>query len=269
MNSRLLLALVLGLASSQAIGAKARTANDWLQVEMAGPSSALVGRVYREQLLAWYRDSGTMDEAELKTLPEAEYFAFRPDLTRFAIDRGEMAGQWTFPAPQTGQWPDSAVQIVDRSDTINYRILARVYCDPAQAACRRLRDETAAMAPPEPPTHPDTVSYGAWRKLVEKEACTPGPKDMPAPPYPLSMARAGEGGRVQLQLLVNACGEVRAVRLSESSGYPLLDQSAITTAWRWRTQSERQPSGATVKVPVDFVPPPEAVQAHRIERPGR
>lgn len=269
MKSRLLLALALALASSQAIGAKARPANDWLQIEMAGPSAALVGQLYRQQLLDWYRASGTMDEAELKTLPDAEYFAFRPDLTRFAIDNGDRAGQWTFSAPQAGHWPESAVQIVDRSDTINYRILARVYCDPAQAECRKLRDDTAAMAPPEPPTHPDTVSYAAWRALVENETCTPAPRQMPAPRYPDSMARAGEGGRVELQLLVNPCGEVRAVRLSESSGYPLLDQSAITTAWRWRTRSGREAAGAMVRVPVDFVPPPEAVQAHRVERPGR
>lgn len=267
MKSRLALALVLGLALSQAIGAKPRPQN-WLHVEMAGASPAFVSQLYREQLLHWYRDSGTMEETELKVLPDAEYFAFRPDLTRFAIDNGETAGQWTFLPPQNGHWPESAVQVIDRSDAINYRIVARVYCDPAQAACRRLRDDTAAMTPPEPPTDTATASYGAWRKLIEQEACTPASKDMPAPPYPDSMARNGEGGRVELRLLVNPCGEVRAVRLAESSGWPLLDQSAITTAWRWRIRSEREAAGQMVKVPVDFVPPVEAMH-HRSERPGR
>lgn len=290
MSPRLLVMLMIGLSSLQVaaasksaaadkrtaqkhaadkrVGAKAPT--DWLKVELVGDADDDVARLYREQLLAWYRTSGAMDERELAALPDADYFAFRPDLTSFSIDSGESAGQWTFSPPDAGRWPDAAVQVIDRSDAQNYRILARVHCDPAAASCRKLRAETAAMAPPEPATRDDSASYDAWRGLIEKEACTPAPKQMPAPRYPASLARHGDGGRVELRLLVNPCGEVRAVRLSESSGYPQLDQSAITTAWGWRIQSERQESGSIVRVPVDFVPPQfETAPAGRAERASR
>ncbi|MDR0183814.1 energy transducer TonB [Lysobacter arvi] len=289
MSPRLLVLLMIGLSSLQAIAAPAtasdkRTAprpatekranakapTDWLQVETVAIANDDVARVYREQLLAWYRTSGAMDERELAALPDADYFAFRPDLTSFSIDSGESAGQWTFAPPDQGRWPGAAVQVIDRSDESNYRILARVHCDAATPGCRRLRAETAAMAPPEPSTRDDSASYDAWRRLIEKEACTAAPKAMPAPRYPESLARKGSGGRVELRLLVNPCGEVRAVRLSESSGYPQLDQSAIDTAWDWRIQSERQASGAIVRVPVDFVPPQsEAAPVGRVERASR
>ena len=79
----------------------------------------------------------------------------------------------------------------------------------------------------------------------------------------------GEGGHVELQLLVNPCGEVRAVRLSESSGYPQLDQSAINAAWSWRLYARREDEGALLKIPVDFVPPGEAPPPKKNDRAGR
>ena len=269
MTPRIWIALLIGLASSHATAAP-KTAGNWLQVETAGAAEDTVARVYREQLLSWYRTSGSMDGGELDSLPQTDYFAFRPDLTSFSIDQGEFAGLWTFAPPQQGRWPDSAVQVIDHSDASQYRIVARVYCNPATAACRKLQAETAAMTPPEPFTDTESPSYAAWRRLVENEACTPAPKDMPPPIYPESLARHGEGGRVELRLLVNPCGEVRAVRLSESSGYPVLDQSAINTAWRWRIQSDRQATGALVRVPVDFVPPQtDGASTGRVDRAAR
>ena len=248
----------------------AKAPTDWLQLESVGIADDDVARLYREQLLSWYRTSGAMDEHELAALPDADYFAFRPDLTSFSIDRGESAGQWTFAPPEQGHWPSAAVQVIDHSDASAYRIVARVHCDPATATCRKLRADTAAMPPPEPATREDSASYAAWTRLIQNEACTPAPKEMPAPRYPDSLARHGEGGRVELRLLVNPCGEVRAVRLSESSGYPQLDQSAIDVAWDWRIQSEREASGATVRVPVDFVPPQfEPTPGGRAERASR
>lgn len=274
MTTRLLIALVIGLASTQATAAPkdggAKPSTGWLQVESAGADADVVARLYREQLLGWYRNSGTMDEAELALLADADYFAFRPDLTSFSIDQGESAGQWTFDPPQQGRWPTNAVQVIDRSDASTYRIVARVHCDPAAASCRKLRTTTAAMSPPEPATADESASYAAWGQLIEHEACTPAPKSMAAPRYPASLARGGEGGSVELRLLVNPCGEVRAVRLSGSSGQPLLDQSAIDVAWGWRIQSERQPKGAMVRVPVDFVPPQlDAASTGRIDRSSR
>ena len=123
MSPRLLVMLMIGLSSLQVaaasksaaadkrtaqkhaadkrVGAKAPT--DWLKVELVGDADDDVARLYREQLLAWYRTSGAMDERELAALPGADYFAFRPDLTSFSIDSGESAGQWTFSPPDAGR----------------------------------------------------------------------------------------------------------------------------------------------------------------------
>lgn len=270
MKSRLFAAVLLGLVSGQCVAAKAQPASPWLQVEVAGAKADTVAQVYRDQLMLWYRASDAMDEAELAGLPQADYFAFRPDLTRFNIEEGEQSGAWAFVPPQQGRWPVAAVQVIDRSDPGRYRILARVYCDASTPECRKLREETAAMAPPEPSVASDSEAYSAWEKLVMGERCTPGPKRMSAPRYAPSLARNGLGGSVALRLLVNPCGEVRSVRLAESSGQSALDQASIDTAWSWRIYPERQKEGAIVRVPVDFVPPQvDAAPSNRIDRADR
>ncbi|HZX77046.1 energy transducer TonB [Lysobacter sp.] len=270
MKSRLFAAVLLGLVSGHAIAAKTQPATPWLQVEMAGAKADTVAQVYRDQLMLWYRASEAMDEAELAALPQADYFAFRPDLTRFNIEEGEQSGAWTFLPPQQGRWPVAAVQVIDRSDAGRYRILARVYCDAPTPECRKLREDTAAMAPPEPSLASDSAAYSAWQQLAMHESCTPGPKHMPAPHYAAPLVRNGLGGTVALRLLVNPCGEVRSVRLAESSGHPALDQASIDTAWSWRIYPERQEEGAIVRVPVDFVPPQlDAAPSNRIDRADR
>lgn len=270
MKSPLFAAVLLGLVSGQALAAKAPAASQWLQVEMADAKADTVAQVYRDQLMLWYRASDAMDEAELAALPQADYFAFRPDLTRFNVEEGGQAGAWTFQPPQQGRWPVAAVQVIDRSDADRYRILARVYCDAATPECRKLREDTAAMAPPEPSVATDSAAYAAWEKLVMRETCTPGPKRMSAPRYAAPLARNGMGGTVALHLLVNPCGEVRSVRLAESSGQPALDQASIDAAWNWRIYPERQAEGEIVRVPVDFVPPQfDAAPSSRIDRADR
>lgn len=272
MNARPLFAALLACAAPLALAAPpsaAPSAGNWLQVENAKAPADTVPKLYQAQLLDWYGASGALSQDELDALPQADYFAFRPDLTRFTLD-GPMAGQWTFSNPGHNRWPDNAVQVIDRSDDDHYRILARVYCAAGTAACQKLRAETAAMLPPEPATATSTASYAQWRGLVERETCTAGPKRVtPAPVYPTAMARRGEGGHVELQLLVNPCGEVRAVRLSESSGYPQLDQSAINAAWSWRLYSAREAEGALLKVPVDFVPPGETPPPKKNDKTSR
>lgn len=56
----------------------------------------------------------------------------------------------------------------------------------------------------------------------------------PAPPYPPVSRRMGEQGQVWLDVFVQRDGSVGDVRLHRSSGYPLLDQAALTTVRQWR-----------------------------------
>ena len=78
----------------------------------------------------------------------------------------------------------------------------------------------------------------------------------PKPPYPLAARHAGEQGTVVLHVLVHIDGTVGAVEVVESSGYPVLDDSAVQTVRdRWRFVPARMNGVATeswVKVPIRF-----------------
>ncbi|MDB6111963.1 MAG: periplasmic protein TonB, partial [Pedosphaera sp.] len=51
--------------------------------------------------------------------------------------------------------------------------------------------------------------------------------DRPAPPYPKIAKEQAQQGTVRLQLKVNESGTITDIRVSESSGYPLLDRSTL------------------------------------------
>ncbi|MBX9347811.1 energy transducer TonB [Chromobacterium vaccinii] len=56
----------------------------------------------------------------------------------------------------------------------------------------------------------------------------------PSPPYPTRSIEEGEAGTVRLKMHISAEGTVQAVALDSSSGYPRLDQAAMTAARTWR-----------------------------------
>ena len=54
------------------------------------------------------------------------------------------------------------------------------------------------------------------------------------PPYPPQAYARGQQGRLLLEVHVTAAGTVESLRVIESSGVPLLDESASETVARWR-----------------------------------
>lgn len=77
----------------------------------------------------------------------------------------------------------------------------------------------------------------------------------PAPEYPPQAKRRGEQGRVLLRVTVSASGEATVVLVSQSSGYALLDQSALQAVRAWRFAPARFNNHAVVAevtVPVKF-----------------
>jgi protein TonB len=77
----------------------------------------------------------------------------------------------------------------------------------------------------------------------------------PAPPYPVAARRRGEGGRVQLRVLVTAAGRASRVEVSSSSGSALLDEAAKDAVERWRFLPARRGDeviDAWVIVPIVF-----------------
>lgn len=85
---------------------------------------------------------------------------------------------------------------------------------------------------------------------------TPSHLNNPAPPYPLTARRLGQEGLVVLVVLVDTHGHPTSVELGQSSGFPLLDGSALKTVRRWRFQPGRIAGIAeesVIEVPIRFV----------------
>jgi TonB family protein len=77
----------------------------------------------------------------------------------------------------------------------------------------------------------------------------------PKPPYPEVARRRGYEGTVRLKVEVLASGEVERIWVKQSSGYEVLDRSALKTVQNWRfipAQFGGIPVKSTVIIPVTF-----------------
>ena len=77
----------------------------------------------------------------------------------------------------------------------------------------------------------------------------------PPPHYPHLARERGWQGEVMLQVRVGAAGEVQAVRVQHSCGYPILDRAALEAVRAWRFLPARRGPLAVeseVRVPVRF-----------------
>lgn len=78
----------------------------------------------------------------------------------------------------------------------------------------------------------------------------------PAPPYPFTAIRQGQQGLVMLEVFVDRGGRPTSVEIHQSSGFPLLDQSALWTVRRWKFDPAHVgfiPVGARIRVPIRFI----------------
>jgi len=83
----------------------------------------------------------------------------------------------------------------------------------------------------------------------------PGYLKNPAPPYPPKALEARQEGIVILSLVVDRGGNARNVAIKESSGFLLLDQSALNTVRHWSFLPARigsVPQESQVEIPVRF-----------------
>jgi periplasmic protein TonB len=106
--------------------------------------------------------------------------------------------------------------------------------------------EGSGHAPGKDPTYHFSASI--------REAI-PAYRANPSPEYPAIARRRGYEGTVLVEVLVNREGRVEDLRLSQSSGYPVLDQAAMTSMRGWlfepATINEKKVE-MWVKVPVRF-----------------
>jgi protein TonB len=92
---------------------------------------------------------------------------------------------------------------------------------------------------------------------VANEYVFAGPRTF-EPEHPPEMLRRKVGGSLMLELHIAADGKVTRVVLIQSSGYPLYDQEAINTAFKWHGTPARSagvPVESIVFVPVVFKTP--------------
>ncbi len=77
----------------------------------------------------------------------------------------------------------------------------------------------------------------------------------PAPEYPVHAKRRNMEGTVMLDVAVSEGGAARSVRISESSGFAMLDESAKNAVSRWKFVPAKR-GGETVEarvmVPIEF-----------------
>lgn len=79
---------------------------------------------------------------------------------------------------------------------------------------------------------------------------------IPKPPYPSRSRDHGEAGTVIIAILVSADGSVADAHVATSSGYPLLDGSALSTVkakWRFKPATNNgKPVASWVRAPINF-----------------
>ncbi len=75
------------------------------------------------------------------------------------------------------------------------------------------------------------------------------------PPYPQFARAQGWEGTVVLRIKVNQAGAVDSVRTRKSSGFPILDESAVQSVKTWRFEPAKDgefPIPVTVDLPIRF-----------------
>lgn len=125
--------------------------------------------------------------------------------------------------------------------------------EPSPDAATTSEMESAASAVPVRQT--ETVSSAAAAFVAEETDAKPRYRSNPLPKYPYLARQRHWEGLVWLLVTVSTEGRVADLRVAESSGYGVLDRSALKTVRRWRFSPARRagiPVESQVKVPVKF-----------------
>lgn len=119
----------------------------------------------------------------------------------------------------------------------------------APIAATSPRPRAASPAGPTAPAAAPTGTGGASSSARPRYASNPPPQ------YPPEAKRLKQQGEVILRVKVGSDGRVQDVSIRRSSGFPSLDQAALTAVRRWRFEPARASGVAIaseVEVPVRF-----------------
>lgn len=118
-----------------------------------------------------------------------------------------------------------------------------------------------SRALPLPEIHINRIHPHTSRVLIDQTGKIRGivtpvkPLKTERPPYPRRARESGWQGRVILQLSITPHGRVMTAAIHESSGYTLLDNSAIQAAKNWTFEPAKNggfPVPSTVNIPIQF-----------------
>jgi len=100
---------------------------------------------------------------------------------------------------------------------------------------------------------------GIWGKIFSSRGggngARPSYAENPKPPYPQEAREKRYEGEVVLRVEVLTSGQVGEIEIKESSGYELLDRSALTTVKQWRfipAKKDEVPIPLWVNIPIKF-----------------
>jgi len=113
----------------------------------------------------------------------------------------------------------------------------------------------ASELPPSPIREDDATGRKQPDRRGDSALAIPHQEGNPKPPYPEIARRRGYEGTVRLEVEVSAGGGVEKVRVRKSSGYEVLDRSALETVRDWRFIPARFggiPVKSTVIIPITF-----------------
>ncbi len=142
----------------------------------------------------------------------------------------------------------------------------RVIAAPPQPADPTPAPFTVEAPPPEPAPAPMEPV------VVEAPPAPPAPVPAPAPvvipasavqflespqppEYPRASKRLSEAGTVMLRVFIDQRGQTAQVQVTRSSGYPRLDESALSAVRKWRFKPytvNGQPTAGWAAIPVMF-----------------
>lgn len=117
------------------------------------------------------------------------------------------------------------------------------------------RRSAGQPAGPRPPAAAAPSEASRTAPAPALQAATPDYDRNPPPEYPRRARQLGFEGAVLLHVWVNPSGEVDHAEIAASSGYAVLDDSALRAVKGWRFKPARQggqPVAALVQVPVRF-----------------
>ena len=118
----------------------------------------------------------------------------------------------------------------------------------------------SSLAPALPTPDPSPRLLPTPQKLPPSQASStvlarPNPSKNSAPIYPDIARKKGWAGTLILQANISAQGSVESLKILQSTGHDVLDQSAITAVRQWHFHPQKVngiPTPVTVELPVKF-----------------